>query len=150
MPHTIHYATNKRTFLDISHPSERALALINFVAATKTEELITSFSMHSRESFSLAFPELGPYISSRLSSYIEIRESIPTHIYTLTRTHTHRRMDITLLEHETAPEAYLGGKLMKCKVFHVDYQLLLARCDMSSLIRGVTIYRFHSNALTLN
>lgn len=91
--HEFRCATNKRTFLDISRPPERALALINFVAATKTEELITSFSMHSRESFSLAFPELAPYISSRLSSYIEIRESIPTDKYPHIYTHTPRCTD---------------------------------------------------------
>lgn len=88
----IHFATNKGTFLDISRPLQRALALINFVAATKTEELITSFSMHSGESFSLAFPELAPYISSQLSSYIEIRASIhytPAYLYTHTHTQTY-------------------------------------------------------------
>ena len=90
MPRTrILYATNKRTFLDISRLPERALALINFVAATKTEELITSFSMHSRESFSLAFLELAPYISSRLSSYIEIRERVSPHIHAHTHTSLH-------------------------------------------------------------
>lgn len=146
-----HEATNKRTFLDISRPLERALALINFAAATKTEELITSFSMHSREplSLSLAFPELAPYISSRLSSCIEMRERAST-LHTYTHDSTCNAL-LKLYEHEAAaPATYLSGKLMKCKVFRVVNQPSLARYDTSTLIRGDTVYRFHSNELTSN
>lgn len=144
----IHCATNKRTFLDISRPLERALALINFVAATKTEELITSFSMHSRESLSLAFPRTRPlYIITAVFVHRDSRASIH---YPVHRIHIHDSTCIALLElyeHEAAaPAAYLSEKLMKCKVFRVVNQPPFARYGTSTLIRGDTVCPFQLNA----
>jgi len=117
------------TFLDISRSPERALALINFGGDQEQRAYNELFHAPGESLLPLAFSELARCISSRLSSYIEIRAEG----WRRRNAHTDIALSRSTRLHRTS-EAYLGGKLMKCKVFHIDYQLLPARCDMSALI----------------